>query len=101
MQHHMFLLNSLSAVQNLKLILGGIVQLHDIAFRSIEDRCQLVLLIHISLTETGALLTGDCFPEPSLGFAGERSLQRIEGVDLQRLSHAVPREAIVAKDSAL
>src|SRR5258706_13686254 len=94
----MLIMDDLAAIQNLQLILRGIVQFHDIAFGSVKHRFQPVILIHIALAEAGVLLFGYSLQELPFYFSGKRSLQRIRSIELKSLGHARPRQAIVPKD---
>src|SRR5258706_8834051 len=94
----MLIMDDLAAIQNLQLILRGIVQFHDIAFGSVKHRFQPVILIHIALAEAGVLLFGYSLQELPFHFSRKRSLQWVGSVELESLGHACPSKAIVSKD---
>jgi hypothetical protein len=97
----MLIVDDLSSIRNLELILGGIVQLHDIAFRRVKHHLQPVTLICVSLPDAGVLLFGYSLEKFLLCLACERALQRISGAELESLNHTRPCETIVAKDPLL
>jgi hypothetical protein len=63
MHYDVFLVDQFSAVQDLKLILGRVVQLYHIALRGIKNGLHFVILIDVSLTEAGALLARNTLAE--------------------------------------
>jgi len=77
------------------------LKLDQVSFRSIKNHNELVILIYVSLAETGFLLTGHRFLQPSFRFVREWPFERIGGVELESLGHTRPSEAIVAKNTAL
>src|SRR5258708_11544952 len=97
----MLIVDNLSAIGDLQLILSGIVQLHDIAFRGIEHRFQPVILIYMPLAEAGVLLCVYSLKQLLFCVSRKRPLQRIRGIELESLSHTRPCETIVAKDPLL
>src|SRR5580700_11143630 len=59
MRYDVFLVYQFSTVQNLKLILGRVVQLYHIALWSIKHGLHFVILIDVPLAEARALLACD------------------------------------------
>src|SRR5690242_14363753 len=51
-------MNSPATIQNLKIVIGGVVQLNDVAFRSIKDGFHFVILIEVAGGQTVAPLAG-------------------------------------------
>src|ERR1700677_475371 len=97
---HMLVVNSFVAIADLQLVLSGVMQLHHVTLWSVKYNFQLVSLIEVAAAQAGLLLAENGLAQPLPGIAGKWALERIEGIRLERLGHAGPREAIVAKDSA-
>src|SRR5579872_1570593 len=100
MHDNMIFVNQFSPVTDAQLIFGGIVQLHDVAFRCIEDSFETMILIAVLLAEIGTLLAGNSLPKRFLGLSRERSFQRVKGIQFESLGDAGPGEAIITKDAA-
>ena len=73
-------LDDLSAIQNLELKIGRIVEFYHIAFGRVKNRFDFMVLINVPAAETGLLLAHDGLPEPRLGLASERPVQRPKGI---------------------
>lgn len=92
MRHNVFLMDQFSAIQDLKFILGRVVQLYDVALGGIKHGLHFVILIDVLLAQAGALLVGNTPAKRLLGFSGECTFQRIESIELQGLSDARPTQ---------
>src|SRR5450755_1371459 len=95
------IVDDLPAVQNLQLILRGVMQLDNVALGGVKHSFQFVILIPIPLAEAGTLLVGNRFAQPVLRLSRKGSIQRVLSIKLQGLGHAGPCDAIVADDSTL
>jgi hypothetical protein len=65
---YVLLLNGVPSIQHLPLKVGVVLKLDQVSFRSIKNHNELVILIYVSLAETGFLLTGHRFLQPSFRF---------------------------------
>ena len=64
---HMLVVDDFVAADDLHLVFGGVLQLHDVAFRSVEDGFEIVDLVQIADMRIGFLLVCDFAGE--IGFA--------------------------------
>src|SRR6202020_585191 len=61
---NMLVVDDFSAIENLQLIVGGVVQFHNVAFGGIEHGFHMMILSDIPLAETRPLLAKDGLPQP-------------------------------------
>ena len=96
----MLIVDGLAAVENLQIVLGGVVQFDDVTFRRIEYRVYFVILVEISRSQTSMPLVLHSIFQPLVCCRFKQAVQRRGGVRFQGLRQICPGEFVVAKDGA-
>ena len=86
--HDMFVMDSFPAVGDSQFVLRSIVQFHDVTLGRIKYRLQVMRLIRVLASQTGALLAGHRIAQHFFNLAGEWPFERIEGIEFERPGHA-------------
>src|SRR5579864_4267375 len=96
----MLVVAGLTAVENLQIVFGRIVQFDDVAFGRIENRVYFVILVEIARGQTTVPLALDGVFQPLVRGRFKQAVQGSGGVRLQGLRQICPGEFVVAKDGA-